>query len=116
MHIRKNKAIKKITDVQDQLLSVKKYLEDLYGKKIKRVIVYGSFARGDATEDSDIDLMVVVDDMNNPREVEKSLNGLLFDILLDKGELISVMAIPESIFYGYNSPFLHNVREEGVSL
>ena len=42
------------------------------------------------------------------------LSDILFDILLDTGELISVIVIPEQLFNTYNSPFLLTVKEEGA--
>jgi predicted nucleotidyltransferase len=86
----------------------------MYGGKIKKVILYGSYVRGEATKDSDIDILVLVDDSLNPFEVRESLSDLLFDILLEEGELVSVIAIPEHLFESYNSPFMLNVRKEGV--
>ena len=50
----------------------------------------------------------------NPVEVEESLRDFLFEILLNENELCSVRAIPEKLFKKYNSPFLLNVKEEGV--
>ncbi|MDY6966817.1 MAG: nucleotidyltransferase domain-containing protein [Halobacteriota archaeon] len=95
---------------------IKSYLIGIYKERIKQVILYGSYARGDATEDSDIDLLVVVEDGLDPLEVEESLSDLLFEILLGKGELVSVMAIPEGTFRSYNSPLFLNVKEEGISV
>ena len=43
---------------------VSQYVEVLckiYGKHLKTVILYGSYARGDYTKDSDIDIMVLLD-------------------------------------------------------
>jgi hypothetical protein len=37
-------------------------------------------------------------------------------MLLENEDLISVIAIPESFFNGYNSPFLLNVKEESVAV
>jgi predicted nucleotidyltransferase len=96
------------------LMAIKKYLIDLFGSGIKQVILYGSYAREEATVDSDVDVLVVVDDELNPLEVEESFDGLLFEILIEEGELVSVMAVPESTFRAYNSPFLLNVKEEGI--
>jgi len=93
---------------------IKEILIKLYGKKIKQVILYGSHVRGEATEDSDIDVLVVVDDSLNPFEVRKSLSDLLFDILLEERELVSVIAVPEHFFGNYNFPFILNVKAEGV--
>jgi len=55
-----------------------------------------------------------VSDDVNAVEVEESLSDFLFEILLNENELCSVRAIPEKLFNEYNSPFLLNVKEEGV--
>lgn len=93
---------------------IKTHLMKMYGGKIKKVILYGSYVRGEATKDSDIDILVLVDSSLEPFEVRDSLSDLLFDILLEEGELVSVIAVPERLFESYNSPFMLNVRKEGV--
>lgn len=77
--------------------------------------MYGSYARGQFTENSDIDILVLVDDTLNPSEVRKN-SDLLLDILLDEGELISVIVLPENFFENYNYPFMLNVKKEGVKI
>jgi predicted nucleotidyltransferase len=94
---------------------IKEYLVKIYGERIKKVILYVSYVRGEATGDSDIDILVLVDDSLNPFEVRKRLSDLLFDILLEKGEVVSVIAVPEHFFEKYNSPFMLNVKKEGVT-
>jgi len=86
----------------------------MYWGKIKKVILYGSYVRGEATRDSDIDILVLIDQPLNPFEVRESLSDLLFDILLEEGELVSVIAVPEHLYENYNSPFMLNVRKEGL--
>jgi len=93
---------------------IKVHLIKIYGGKIKKVILYGSYVRGEATRDSDIDVLVLVDQSLNPFEVRESLSDILFDILLEEGELISVIAVPEQFFENYNSPFMLNVKKEGL--
>jgi len=95
---------------------VKKHLIKRYGDKIKEVILYGSHARDEATKDSDIDLLVLIDDSINPSDVRRSLSDLLFDILLEKEELISVVVLPKTYFENYNYPFLINVKKEGIQV
>lgn len=94
---------------------IKEHLIKSYGERIKQVILYGSHVRGETTKDSDVDILVVVDESLNPFEVRKSLSDLLFDIILEEGELVSVIAVPEHFFKNYNSPFLLNVKKEGVT-
>ena len=95
---------------------VKAHLHETYGDGIKRVILYGSHARGEATKDSDVDLLVLVDQSLSPREVDNSLSDLLYDMLLDEGELVSAIVIPEDFFQNHNLPFMLNVRKEGVAI
>jgi len=103
-----NKRVKQLVN------QIKEYLIKTYGEKIKQVIVYGSYVRGEATKDSDIDVLVVIDDTLNPFEIRKSVSDIIFDILLEKGELISVIAVPETLFKNYKSPFILNVKQEGM--
>jgi len=93
---------------------VKGHLRKKYEGKIREVILYGSHVRGEATKDSDIDILVLIDDSIDPFEVRRSLSDLLFDILLEYDELISVVVLPEAFFKDYNYPFMLNVKKEGV--
>lgn len=95
---------------------VKAHLHETYGESIRRVILYGSCARGEATKDSDVDVLVLTDPSLKPFEVQKSLSGLLFDMLMDESELVSVIVIPEDCFDQHNLPFMLNVRKEGVAI
>ncbi|MGC9444863.1 MAG: nucleotidyltransferase domain-containing protein [Candidatus Methanospirareceae archaeon] len=70
--------------VQDLVRRVKEHLQALYGERLKQVILYGSQIRGEATEASDIDLLVLVDESLDPFEVRCRLGEILFDILLDR--------------------------------
>jgi len=103
----------KIRRLVDQ---VKAHLNEVYGEGIKKVILYGSHARGEATEDSDVDVLVLIDPSLNRREVDDSLSDLLYDMLLDEGELVSVIVLSEDHFENHNLPFMLNVRKEGVPI
>jgi predicted nucleotidyltransferase len=105
-----------IDEVREVLEEIKKHLKELYGDKIKRIIVYGSFARGEAGKESDIDVLVVTSDDLDPYTVRKSISDTLFKILLRDGELISLISVPESVLKSKNTPFIQNVKEEGVSV
>ncbi len=95
---------------------IKNYLIEKYGERIRRVILYGSYARGQFTENSDIDILVLVDDTLSPFEVRENISDLLLDILINEGELMSVIVLPESFFENYNYPFMLNVKKEGVKI
>ena len=95
---------------------IKTHLTKVYGVGIKSVILYGSCSRDEQTKDSDIDVLVVVDQSLNPFEVRESLSDLLFDILLEERELVSVIVVPEHLYDNYGSPFILNVKKEGLAV
>jgi predicted nucleotidyltransferase len=93
---------------------VKAHPYETYGEGIRRINLYGSYAKGEATQDCDIDVLVLVAPFLNPSEVRKSLSDQLFGIALEEGELVSVVAVSEDHYEDPNSPFMMNVRREGV--
>ncbi len=96
------------------LRNLKGHLEGRFGDGIRKVILYGSQARGTAHEGSDVDVVVLVGDEMDPREVERSLDDLLWDVMMDHDELVTVIAMREEKFANESSPFILNVKDDGV--
>lgn len=92
----------------------KRELEELYGERLKTVILYGSWARGDATEDSDIDVPIVLQGKVIPGEEIDRMIDIITDINLENGVLMSVYPVSEEGYLTVNSPLLINVRREGI--
>jgi predicted nucleotidyltransferase len=89
-------------------------LRRLYGDRLKDIILYGSYARGDARDESDIDVMVVLRDTVTPgREIDCMID-LITDLNLKYGVLLAVVPVSEEKFLRVNSPLLLNVRREGI--
>ena len=89
-------------------------LRRLYGDRLKDIILYGSYARGDARDESDIDVMVVLRDMVTPgREIDRMID-MITDLNLKYGVLLAVVPVSEEKFLRVNSPLLLNVRREGI--
>ncbi len=86
-------------------------------KHIRRVILFGSRARGEHRTDSDYDLLIVV-----PRKDDHLIDGLyegVMDVLLDHGRLISLKIFPDEEFERLTqlqTPFMQRVTAEGVPL
>jgi uncharacterized protein len=60
-------------DVQKLLKELKQGLIRLYGKRLKGLYLYGSYARGDFEEGSDLDVLVVLDDFQRaPAELDRT--------------------------------------------
>ena len=90
-------------------------VEVLYKERLKSIILYGSWARDEATEDSDIDLVVVLGgDVAAGKEIDRMID-IITDINLKYGVLLSVCPVSEEDYNTINSPLLLNVRKEGVA-
>ncbi|MEO0004808.1 MAG: nucleotidyltransferase domain-containing protein [candidate division WOR-3 bacterium] len=93
---------------------LKAELNKLYGRRLRRIVLYGSWAMGDATRDSDLDIIVVLGGRVSPgREIDRMIDALT-GINLKYGVLISVYPVSEKNYYSLNSPLLINARKEGV--
>jgi len=83
-------------------------------KYIKRIVLFGSVARGDDNDDSDIDILII---SNNQELIEDIISDEKFNILTKYKELISAHIISEKHYDDtINYSFLTNVRNEGIIL
>jgi len=96
------------------LAELRAALEKTYERRLVQVILYGSQARGDAEAGSDIDVLVVLKGPVRPGEEIARLGPFLTDLLLAHGTLVSCAFVSEERFRREQSPFLMNVRREGV--
>jgi predicted nucleotidyltransferase len=103
-------------DIDDILSELKEELKRLYKDRLTSVILYGSYARGVAVEDSDIDVVVVLKGEVLPgREIDFMLDTIT-DLNLKYNTLISICPVSEDAMQTVNSPLLLNVRQEGISV
>ena len=91
-------------------------LKKLYGDNLCRVILYGSKARGDGTENSDIDIMIVLKSYSKWDVEFNRVFPIVSDICYRHELLLSYIIKKESEFKLKNTPLLLNVRREGVAL
>ena len=90
-------------------------LKKQFGNKIKKVILFGSRARGDNEQFSDYDFLVICNKVSN--DIRRYIDELENEILLSKFALISTFLISEEEFKTrIFEPYLMNVRREGILL
>ncbi|MBC8156097.1 MAG: nucleotidyltransferase domain-containing protein [Bacteroidetes bacterium] len=110
---------KPLTAEQLQLVSqdVKRVLTDLYGERLDRVILYGSYARGDFHAESDVDYMVVLSDRDFRlmTEVDKYWD-LTWATWLEYGVWLSIKTVHVGKYQVSDLFFYRNVRREGIVL
>ena len=104
-------------NVRAALREAKARLEELYGERLDRLVLYGSHARGDAREDSDVDLLVVLRGEVNALAEIRRLAGSLHGEMLDRHDvLLSLQPFSEREAADLKRPFIWNVQKEGVEL
>ena len=101
---------------------LKQYVEDvhkLYGNQLKTIILYGSYARGDFSPDSDIDIMILVDlEDEEIKEKGRSLSDVTFEYNFENDVVIMPIVKNTDHFNRWlrSYPFYYNVRKEGIEL
>lgn len=94
-------------------------VKDILGDKLYKIILYGSYARGDYDESSDIDIMVLVDISQSELTLyRKKVNKIASRIGLHHDIMISVTLKDKESFYNYKEllPFYQNVIRDGVEI
>lgn len=94
-------------------------VQPVFGGKLKRAILFGSYARGDYDAESDIDIMFIIDDDDESiKKYNNVLTKIEVDIDLKYNVVLSSIMQNEARFrkYLYALPFYNNVNTEGVTL
>jgi predicted nucleotidyltransferase len=102
-------------NVKQLLAEMKKGLTELYGQHLKAVYLFGSYARGDYDENSDLDIMIVLDAYQSYWDELVRSSGLASDLSLDYNVTISRTIMTEEQWKKGDLPVLKNVRSEGVA-
>lgn len=107
------------TNIMDILQKYVAEVKAVYGAHLKKVILYGSYARGDQTSDSDIDVMILVDmDETEIKSHRNRLSDATFDVNFENDVLIMPIVQNTAFFEKWVRayPFYNNVNNEGVEL
>lgn len=94
-------------------------LQQIYGRHLRKVILYGSYARGDFGPESDIDIMLLLDLSDiELKSYSQQLSYMTYDFNIDHDLEIKPIAKSEEHFRKWvaNYPFYSNIHNEGVIL
>lgn len=91
--------------------------EKIYGENIAEVVLYGSYARGQETDESDIDMALLLRE-NQTEEQYDRMTDVIVDYQLELGITLSIIPIEQQKFVEWNRtlPFYKNMLKDGIVL
>ena len=102
---------KALRDLKDKLIQV-------FGSRLRNIILFGSKARGDFNDDSDIDLLIVIDDLDlNDKDI---VSDIVVDIQLEYELPIAVHRYSTKYYQEQMNNivnlFMNNIKSEGIAV
>ena len=90
--------------------------QSIYGDELVSIILYGSVARGTQTDDSDVDIAVIV--KKYTEDMHDKMIDLIVDLELEYAKVLSVLLIDYDNFRKWENilPFYKNVKKDGITL
>ena len=106
-----------LSDIENSIVAQFKSLLASHGIAYRQAIVYGSRARGDATQDSDLDVLLIVDSYT--RAERETISGCACATSLENGILLQSVVMTRAEFEDSpmrSSLFVRAIREEGIAV
>lgn len=95
---------------------VRAALSALYGSRLCGLYLYGSYARGEERDDSDIDFLVLLDRVEDAGDELEAVSELGSRLSLTHDVTITFYPVSVSEFQNLRTPFLLNVRREAIEV
>lgn len=103
---------------KDSITVFKERLKIIYQDKLKEVILFGSAARGELKNGSDVDLLVILENYEDFWEEFHKINDIAYNISAEQNFEILISAFPITLdkYRQIDTPLLLRVREEGIAI
>ncbi len=92
-------------------------INGVYGDIIDKIVLYGSYARGDETAESDMDIALILKD-GETNDMHDALTEIVVDYELECGIVLSVVTIEDTNYREWRRvlPYYKNLDKEGILL
>ncbi len=100
--------------IRKLIKELKEGLVHIYGDRLKGIYLYGSYARGDYVDGSDLDLLIVLQDYQRYGDEIERTSKLVGGLSLDYGITVSRVFMKESQWRYSDTPLLRNIHAEGL--
>lgn len=102
------------TETLTIIRQLRKELQRIYGNRLKGVYLFGSYARGDADDDSDIDVAVVLDRISSRFKERQRCSEIRANLSLENNCVINPFFFNEKEFKGGRYMLQRNIAKEGI--
>lgn len=103
-------------EMRETLRWTTRSLREIYGPRLSRLILFGSQARGDATPESDVDVLVVLEGPISSYEEAKRTSRVATEAAAYRDTALSFVHLSEEEFGDTRRPLVRSVKEEGIDL
>ena len=115
MEDKKTSALK----IENLLHELSNYLEELFQDNLVKIILYGSYARNEAENESDIDIIVLTKlDLAMINKYAEKIDSIATNLSLKYDVVISILVKNSISYYKYSEvhPFYQNILKEGIEI
>jgi predicted nucleotidyltransferase len=106
--------VKSQQDALEIAIKARERLEQIYGRRLRGVYLYGSAARGQLTPDSDIDIAVILDLITDRFDEHERTSQLASDMSLEHDTLVSFLFVSEADYLKGRFAVHRVIQEEGI--
>jgi predicted nucleotidyltransferase len=100
--------------IRKLMKELKEGLTGIYGDQLQAVYLYGSYARGDYRQGSDVDVMILLKDYKNYWQELRRSTTLASDLSLKYDVTVSRLIMKETQWRESNLPVLRNIHKDGM--